>query len=159
MPSSPNRKVITVKGQRLPQNVDDLIDPFTGQWDEALIRDNFIWVDVERILKIPLSPNMTEDFVAWQYTKSFSFSVRSAYYVEWEHQFGAQTRWGDGQGAIHANPVWDILWKLQIPSKVKIFAWRALHGIVPGMSILANRHIKVQPQCPVCKQGRKICGI
>ena len=46
VPSSPNRKVITVKGQKLLQNVDDLIDPFTGKWDEALIRDNFIWVDV-----------------------------------------------------------------------------------------------------------------
>lgn len=101
---------------------------------------------------------MTEDFVAWQYTKSFSFSVRSAYYVEWEHQFGAQTRRGDGQGSMNANPVWDILWKLQIPSKVKFFAWRALHGIVPGMSILANRHTKVQSQCPVCKQGAE-CGI
>lgn len=96
---------------------------------------------------------MTEDFVAWQYTKSYSFSVRSAYYVEWEHQFGAQTRRGDGQGTMNTNPVWDILWKLQIPSKVIFFAWRALHGIVPGMSVLANRHIKVHPQCPVCKQG------
>ena len=36
---------------------------------------------------------------------------------------------------------------------MKFFAWRALHGIVSGMSMLANRHIKVQPQCPVCKQG------
>jgi hypothetical protein len=31
--------------------------------------------------------------------------------------------------------------------------WRALHGIVPGTSIVADRHIKVQPQCPVCQKG------
>jgi hypothetical protein len=51
------------------------------------------------------------------------------------------------------NPVWEILWKLQVPSKVKIFVWRALHGTVPGMCILCNRHIKVNPQCPICKSG------
>uniref|UniRef100_A0A8R7VC88 Reverse transcriptase zinc-binding domain-containing protein n=1 Tax=Triticum urartu TaxID=4572 RepID=A0A8R7VC88_TRIUA len=42
---------------------------------------------------------------------------------------------------------------MQVPSKVKNFIWRALHGIVPGMSILRNRHIKVNPPCPVCKAG------
>jgi hypothetical protein len=42
---------------------------------------------------------------------------------------------------------------LEVPSKVKIFIWRALHGVVPGRSILADRHIKVQPQCPVCYVG------
>jgi hypothetical protein len=48
--------------------------------------------DVERILKIPLSEQLIEDFIAWHYTKTYTFSVRSAYYLEWEHQFGAKTR-------------------------------------------------------------------
>jgi ribonuclease HI len=42
---------------------------------------------------------------------------------------------------------------MQVPSKVKIFIWRALHGVVPGKAILADRHIKVSPQCPVCMAG------
>jgi hypothetical protein len=59
----------------------------------------------------------------------------------------------DGQGPVQVNPVWEELWKLSVPSKVKIFGWKALHGIVPGMGVLANRHIKVAAQCPICKQG------
>jgi hypothetical protein len=51
------------------------------------------------------------------------------------------------------HPVWDILWKLQVPSKIKIFDWKALHGLIPGMGVLANIHIKVPGQCPICKQG------
>jgi hypothetical protein len=51
------------------------------------------------------------------------------------------------------NPVWDILWKLRIPSKINFFSWKALHGTIPGMSILADRHIPVSPQCPVCFEG------
>jgi hypothetical protein len=42
---------------------------------------------------------------------------------------------------------------MKIPSKVKIFIWRALHGIVPLKCILANRHIGTSAGCPVCNLG------
>ena len=50
------------------------------------------------------------------------------------------------------------MWKLQIPSKGKIFIWKALHGIVPGMSILADRHIPVSAQCPICSLDAEDVG-
>jgi hypothetical protein len=39
---------------------------------------------------------------------------------------------------------------MKIPSKVKIFIWRALHGILPLKSILYNRHIGTTGGCPIC---------
>jgi hypothetical protein len=42
---------------------------------------------------------------------------------------------------------------MKIPSKVKIFMWRALHGILPLQSILYNRHIGSTGGCPICNQG------
>ena len=83
-------------------------------------------------------------------TKPFCFSVRSAYYVEWNHQNGHILTRSDGQGSATTNHVWEILWSLQVPSKVKIILWKALHGIVPSMSNLANRHIPVSGKCPIC---------
>jgi hypothetical protein len=56
-------------------------------------------------------------------------------------------------GTSAMNPVWRILWKLQIPGKVKKFIWRALHGILPLKSILANRHVGTIGECPVCHSG------
>lgn len=52
-----------------------------------------------------------EDFVAWNHTKSGSFTVRSGYHVEWE---SAQkiSNLGD-QGPKHA--VWDLIWKRHAP--------------------------------------------
>ena len=47
----------------------------------------------------------------------------------------------------------EILWKLKIPSKVKIFIWRALHGILPLKCILVNRHIGTSGECPICRSG------
>ena len=90
--------------------------------------------------------------MAWHATKSYCFSVRSAYYIEWEHQFGSRMRREPAETSSH-NPVWEILWKLQVPSKIKIFVWRALHGIIPGVGLLRNRHIRVSPEWPICHSG------
>ena len=75
---------------------------------------------------------------------SFVFTVWAAYYTEWDHQFGSRVV--TTKGALLVNPVWAAVWKLNVPSKVKIYIWRALHGVISGMGVLANRHIKVSPQ-------------
>jgi hypothetical protein len=82
----------------LLRTVDELIDPNTGQWEEELISSIFNPLVAQRIIQIPLSSNVDEDFVAWHKAKSFTFSVRSAYYSEWKHQYGSRIRRNDGQG-------------------------------------------------------------
>jgi hypothetical protein len=47
------------------RTVDELIDSFTGAWDEDLIKLNFNQYDVHQILRIPLSQNLEDDFIAW----------------------------------------------------------------------------------------------
>jgi hypothetical protein len=42
---------------------------------------------------------------------------------------------------------------MKVPSKVKIFTWRALHGIITLKCILINRHIGDTRGCPICNQG------
>jgi hypothetical protein len=41
IPTSPTRKVYTLRGNILLQKVSDLINPITGTWDEELILQNF----------------------------------------------------------------------------------------------------------------------
>jgi hypothetical protein len=53
-----------------------------------------------------------------------------------------------GQASI--SNVWDILWKCSVSAKVKIFAWKSLHGILSYYGVLADRHIPVLSQCPRC---------
>jgi hypothetical protein len=101
--------------------VEDLIDPGTGSWDEQLLHDIFYPIDVRRIQAIPLSPLAEEDSIAWLGTKNGMFSVKSAYHMEWQHQYGSRARRRDEVGNSEINPVWDICWKLTVPAKVKIF--------------------------------------
>jgi hypothetical protein len=49
----------------------------------------------------------------------------------------------------------DLAHSLEVgnPSKVKIFIWRALHGILPLKSILANTHVGTSGECTICHIG------
>jgi hypothetical protein len=54
---------------------------------------------------------------------------------------------------IGAKP--DLAHSLEVgnPSKVKIFIWRALHGILPLNSILANTRVGTSGECTICHIG------
>lgn len=58
--------------------VEDLIDPYTVKWDEALIHDVFSPVDARRIMLIPFPLHILENTIACHYTRSGTFSVRSS---------------------------------------------------------------------------------
>jgi hypothetical protein len=151
--SSPNRKVMTPRGECILTKVSELIDPTTGNWDQQLIHNIFHPIDVNRILQIPLNYNAFDDFLAWHGTRSGVFSVKSAYHVEWKHQFNGVTCRSLITGTSLNNPIWKILWKLQVPAKVKIYCWRIMHGIIPMKAILFNRHIGTSDRCPLCNNA------
>lgn len=141
-----------MRGNRVLSRVNELIDPYLGEWDEDLIRENFWPIDADRILQIPLYRQGTEDYIAWHLTKNGVFSVRSAYYKQWEETYVTASG-SVGYGGSSSHPVWKSLWNLKLPGKVKIFLWRCLHNAIPCLSVLANRHIGNNSQYPVCSSG------
>jgi hypothetical protein len=58
-----SRQPVTPRGQCLLTKVSELIDPFTGQWDEVLVRDTFWEMDVNIILATPIRSDY-EDYLA-----------------------------------------------------------------------------------------------
>jgi hypothetical protein len=153
VPMSHDRRVTTTRGNAIVTKVSDLIDPYSGQWDESLLCDIFNVVDVEQILQIPFNIHGFEDFIAWGFSQNGVYTVRSVYHLQWRHQFGPSAGQVVLAGTSSSNPIWRTIWKLKIPSKIKIFIWRALHGILPLKSILVNRHIGMSGECPICQLG------
>jgi hypothetical protein len=151
VPASPNRKIISPRGDCILTRVSELIHPYTGQWDQELIINIFHSIDANRILQIPLYDNGFEDFIAWRGTRSGNFSVKSAYHTEWRHQFNGVSCRSLIAGTPLNNSTWKILWNLDVPAKVKIYCWRILHGVLPLKAILFRRHIGTDGLCPVCK--------
>ena len=107
-------------------------------------------MDVFRILSIPLPSYDMADFVVWNLTKMGAFSVRPAYYAVWKDKYGSRAT-TDRPSAANINPIWDVVWKLGCPTKVKNFLWRALHGTLPCHVTLADRHMKVNTKCLACE--------
>ena len=113
-----------------------------------------LWpVDAQRVLVTPLPMHNMSDFIAWSFTKNGCFTVRSAYFEEWNKQYGRKLQHTNGMGKINVNIIWSKFWKLSCLAKVKIFIWRTLHRTLLCRGRLANRHMKVSPICPSCSNG------
>jgi hypothetical protein len=150
IPSSHDERVTSIRGGAIYTKVSELIDPLTGQWDGALLDQLFNPLDAQRILQIPIHNQGFDDFIAWRLNSHGSFTVKSAYHSQWQFTYGASAGQLALPNVFATNPIWKIIWKLRVPSKVKKIIWRALHGILPLKSILVNRHIGTSGECPVC---------
>ncbi|KAL5817649.1 hypothetical protein ACOSQ3_026027 [Xanthoceras sorbifolium] len=46
--------------------------------------------------------------------------------------------------------LWKYLWSLPIPSKIRIFVWKACNDILPTRKLLCSRKVIVSWLCPLC---------
>ena len=113
--------------------VSELINPYSGSWDEDLIRDIFWEEDAKNILAIPIKHGR-EDTLAWHFDERGLFSVKSVYHVLEDEKERVTTRQRGqsslapmGEQGVH----WQKLWKLKCPPKVKHFLWRLGHDSLP----------------------------
>jgi hypothetical protein len=69
----------------------------------------------------PLSSHDMDDFVGWSLTRTGTFSIRSCYHAVCESYFGSRVNRKLGDGIMNPHPMWDIIWKLKVPARVKIY--------------------------------------
>ena len=119
-----------------------------GSWNEALVRAMFGLEDAEAILSIPGSLSGAADVIRWHYTKDGEYSVKSVYRV-------AMSRSPLSSASTYSSSSswWNALWKLPIPPKTKIFAWRVCKGWIPVGTMLERRKITNDNRCPLCRCG------
>lgn len=71
LPRTPLFKIITPRIHGLENlKVSMLINKEVGEWDESLIRINFLPVDANEILKIPLCISRPLDIFVWHFKKN-----------------------------------------------------------------------------------------
>ena len=119
-----------------------------------MINDHFLAHDVDVILNISLSSRAQPDFWAWHYDRKGFFSVRSVYRMINGIKFQRED-WLEHR-ASHSNQeqdkkAWSSLWKVKVPSKVRIFVWRLSHMSLPTGT---TRHARKMADMSVCS----LCG-
>ncbi|KAK2656123.1 hypothetical protein Ddye_009175 [Dipteronia dyeriana] len=115
--------------------VSELKLPY-GAWNESLIRGVFLPDDAELILHIPSPVSSRCDSLLWHYDKFGMYSVKSGY-----HRGGSRDYDPISSGLDKAESWWKFLWRMKLPSKVKLFIWRACHNWIPTRTVLAMRKV------------------
>lgn len=127
LPRDHLRRLFTPRGANLLTRVDELIDPYTGSWDEMLVRDTFWEDDADIILSIPVHEGMN-DLIAWHYNQNGLFTVKSAYKIYMAEKRRTNNSAGSSStesGGSSADRCWSRLWKVKCPffGGLGITAW------------------------------------
>ena len=104
--------------------------------------------------EIPLSTNDTNDRLIWAENRSGKFTVKNAYVLVLEEQ--QHTTMGDCSNGLVCKKTWKAIWHLNVPQKIKHFAWRAGQDILATKSNLAKRKIAPSGICELCGKEEEI---
>jgi len=129
--------------------VSSLTDEDAKTWRRDRLVEAFLPFEVTTILNIPLCHHLPEDSIIWVGNKKGIFSVKSAYYVA-KKLLDSDIQGETSRGDVRA-PLWKRIWQLNIPEKIRIFAWRLCMNAIPTMVNLNRRGIQVDVLCPICK--------
>ncbi|KAK3230518.1 hypothetical protein Dsin_002399 [Dipteronia sinensis] len=120
-------------------------DTASGEWNRRLISDSFIPDDANLILSLPCSSNITSNSLVWHSDKFGAYSVKSRYHL------GCNLISSPSCSSLDSSESWwKYLWRMKIPSKVKIFLWRVSHNWIPIGCNLNKRRIPVDVFCHIC---------
>ena len=74
--------------------------------------------------------------------------MKSAYHIA--HSMIDSTEEGESSSGDPYRQLWRNLWHLNLPAKIKIFAWRACENGLPTYDNISKRGISCNTACPNC---------
>ncbi|KAK9043442.1 hypothetical protein V6N11_071786 [Hibiscus sabdariffa] len=121
----------------------DLIDA-SGEWDIDKLSTTFTAEAISHIINVK-SPDShdVEDMVIWRWSKRHNFEVSSAY------SHITTSPW-DGE-----DKIWDIIWKLTVPQRVRLFLWLAYRQRLMTNSERCRRGLGQSFLCPHCHMAEE----
>jgi hypothetical protein len=153
IPRNEGLKITHIKKNSRRRWVNQLFLPGTKTWNVELLRKLFQEHDVEAIMAINVPEQDTEDRVAWHYETNGNFSVKSAYRLalSMKHQkrdLGSCSSSPDGN-----RPIWNLIWKSNVPPKIRIFGWRVATDSLATKRNKRRRSLELNDQCIICGNG------
>ncbi|XP_072074220.1 uncharacterized protein [Arachis hypogaea] len=80
------------------------------------------------------------------------YTVKIGYrYAKEEKDIKEETKLSKASTSQNLREVWEVIWRLPVPQKVRMFLWRAVHRILSVNIILYQRKNVVRPTCSICQ--------
>jgi hypothetical protein len=122
----------------------------TRTWRGDVIQRYFYPHDAEAILAIKLTQRPTDDFIAWNMENNGLFTVRSAYRLGLQPCLNHLASGQSSSDPLGDRPVWDSIWKANVPQKIRVFGWRAATNTLAVLENVHRRISTTRPTCSVC---------
>ena len=136
--------------------VGELIDTEFKRWKSLVVDSIFLPHEAEAIKCIPLSVRLPPDKLVWAETANGMFTVRSTYHLA--VSISSVGTSGSVSDCSLLRRFWKSLWRLPIPHKVKLFAWRVCREALPTKVNLKRRKVLLEDLCDWCKVKPETVG-
>ncbi|XP_058195012.1 uncharacterized protein LOC131311532 [Rhododendron vialii] len=149
VPSIQNFKVNTPKPHGCQiQKVSEVIRPGMQGWDVNKLRRVISEDEVNAIVKIALPSNPRRDRLIWHYNSQGIYTVKSGYRVALKIN---EIYIDKPESSFKPNKhLWKLIWKLNVPPKVRNFWWRVCKNGLATKENLFRRRCAQSPTCPLC---------
>lgn len=122
-------------------------------WDKSKLREVFLPMDVEEIVKIKIRRDV--DKLVWHFL--MLFTVKYGYKVAMKLKSRSALRMVVKFGVFFTKSFrfqrcGFFVWSLPLQRKLKIFVWQCCKNWLTVWSNLRNRGMSVSPYCPMCKK-------
>lgn len=109
--------------------------------------------EVDDILQVPIAGHGGEGRIGWHFTASGNYTVKIGYWLA--HTMGNVVNIGNPRDS-NSLWRWTIVWKMLVPSKVKLFFWRTFSTALPCALSLFRRNIKSDTVCNLCERANEL---
>ncbi|RYR27027.1 hypothetical protein Ahy_B02g061353 [Arachis hypogaea] len=134
------------------RKVSELIREGEG-WDRNKIKEIFHGSVAELITKTHISLINKKGYFVWQHRNNGQYTVRTGYHAAKEEKDSKEEgRICKASTSQDWREVWEAIWRLSVPQKVRIFLWKAVHRILPVNTNLHQRRITATPSCSICQK-------
>ncbi|KAB2609074.1 hypothetical protein D8674_012242 [Pyrus ussuriensis x Pyrus communis] len=129
--------------------VSALICSESGRWNINFLQPFISGEAMQAIEETPLGDLSRKDRLIWDSSKNGSYSVKSRY--RWL-QGRSLTRRDLRRPSVRGVPkaFWKVIWKLEVPPKLRHFLWLTVHNCLPTREALFRRRSSQTSSCPIC---------
>uniref|UniRef100_A0A803NTN0 Reverse transcriptase domain-containing protein n=1 Tax=Cannabis sativa TaxID=3483 RepID=A0A803NTN0_CANSA len=151
IPSHTNFKPVSFQGSSSLSVSTFITDQ--REWNIDLLNSYFQPIDVEKILTIPLSFFADQDRLIWHHSSSGIYNVKSGF-----HLATALEEQNDSSTSDPNRGWWKYFWNLNLPPKIRIFAWKVLNNVLPVAAALFKKKIIDSAACSLCTSSWESIG-
>lgn len=137
------------------QKVVDLLAPDGISWNKVRLAQMFPRSEADEIELIVVGGSSVPDFLAWNFTRSGVYSVRSGYHLAMDLKRLKKGRPGSSY-TVGDHKAWMSPWDTNAPPKARIHTWRMIKNGPTVGAELSRRNIKQGIKCVVCGRNETI---